>query len=58
MITISSASSHQKSRSNSPIAVAALATKATVIAREISSIMPGSRLRASATPPSRNGRPP
>jgi len=58
MITISSASSHQKSRSKRPSAVAALATKATPIAREISSIMPGWRLRASETPPSRNGRPP
>jgi hypothetical protein len=58
MITISSDSSHQKSRSNRPRAVAALATKATLMAREISSIMPGWRLRASATPPSRKTRPP
>jgi hypothetical protein len=28
------------------------------MAREMSSIMPGWRLRSSASPPSRNGRPP
>ena len=58
MITISRASSHQNSRSNTPNRVATLAPKATRMAREISSIMPGWRLRSSARPPSRNGRPP
>jgi hypothetical protein len=58
MITISSESSHQNSRSKAPKTVATLAPKATRMAREISSIMPGWRLRSSARPPSRNGRPP
>ena len=58
MITISRASSHQNSRSKAPNTVATLAPKATRMAREISSIMPGWRLRSSARPPSRNGRPP
>jgi hypothetical protein len=58
MITISRASSHQNSSSNTPNTVARLAAKATRMANEISSIMPGWRLRSSARPPSRNGRPP
>jgi hypothetical protein len=58
MITISRASSHQNSRSKTPNTVATLAPKATRMAREINSIMPGWRLRSSASPPSRNGRPP
>ena len=58
MITISSESSHQNSRSKTPNRVATLAPKATRMAREMSSIMPGWRLRSSARPPSRNGRPP
>ena len=57
MVT-SAASSHQKSRSNTPRLVASDATYATVIAIEISSIMPGARSRASRTPPTRNGQPP
>ena len=58
MMSISSASSHQKSRSKAPSAVAALALNATVMARAISSIMPGWRVRASSMPPRRNGQPP
>ena len=55
---MSAASSHQKSRSNQPSDVAADATKATVTAIEMSSIMPGWRARISSTPPRRNGLPP
>ena len=59
-MTISSASSHQKSRSKPPIpsVVTQEATKATVIAIEISSIMPGRRAASSERPPVRNGQPP
>ena len=52
------ASSHQKSRSPHPIVVANEDTYATVMAMEISSIIPGCRLRTSVTPPTRNGFPP
>jgi Holliday junction resolvase len=41
MMVIRAASSHQKSRSNHPEVVAAEATKATVIAIPMSSIIPG-----------------
>jgi hypothetical protein len=41
MTVISAANSHQNSRSNHPNDVAADATKATVIAIPISSIIPG-----------------
>ncbi len=58
MIVTSAASSHQKSRSNAPNVVASEAAYATVIAIEISSIMPGARSRTSRTPPTRNGQPP
>jgi hypothetical protein len=58
MITISAASSHQNSRSSSPSTLAALATKATVIASAISIIIPGRRVRSSDQAPVRNGRPP
>jgi hypothetical protein len=49
MITISRASSHQKSRSRLPIPrlVARLATNATVMANPISVIIPGWRVRSS-----------
>jgi hypothetical protein len=47
MMAIRAASSHQKSRSNAPSSVAALARNATVIASPISSIIPGCRERAS-----------
>ena len=59
-MTTSSASSHQKSRSKLPIPSVVIqeATKATVIAIEISSIIPGWRLRSSVKPPLRKGKPP
>ena len=59
-MTTSSASSHQKSRSRppTPSVVSPLATNATVIAIATSSIIPGRRLRISATAPVRNGQPP
>jgi hypothetical protein len=52
------ASSHQKSRSHSPRLVASEAAYATVIAIEISSIIPGARSRISPRAPARNGHPP
>ena len=60
MMTTSRASSHQKSRSNPPIprVVTQEATKATVMAMAISSIIPGCRLLSSVSPPFRNGAPP
>ena len=60
MITMSSASSHQKSSSwcNTPMLAPQDATKATVIAKAINSIIPGARDRSSAEAPTRNGRPP
>jgi hypothetical protein len=58
MMVTSAASSHQKSRSNRPAAVASDAAYATVMAIEISNIMPGARSRTSRTPPTRNGQPP
>jgi hypothetical protein len=58
MIVTRRASSHQKSRSKYSRAVAALATKATVMAIEIRSIIPGRHSRASWRPPFRNGQPP
>ncbi len=57
-MSISRASSHQKSRWKNPSAVAALAPKATVMAREINSIIPGARLLTSSAPPFRKGHPP
>ncbi len=60
MITISSASSHQKSRlcGSTPRLAPHDATNATVMARPISSIIPGARERISLIAPVRNGRPP
>jgi hypothetical protein len=60
MITMRSASSHQKSSSMSrmPKLAPSEATYATVMASAISSIMPGWRALISATPPERNGQPP
>ena len=60
MITISSASSHQKSSSwcSRPRLAPQDARNATVIARAISSIIPGLRARSSLTAPVRNGAPP
>jgi hypothetical protein len=60
MITMRSASSHQKSRLTSPIpsVVAPLATNATEIARVMSSIIPGWRLLSSDQAPVRKGQPP
>ena len=60
MITISSASSHQKSSSwsSTPRLAPQEARKATVMARPMSSIIPGCRRRTSSTAPVRNGRPP
>jgi hypothetical protein len=58
MIVTRRASSHQKSRSKNPRVVAALATKATMIAIDIRSIIPGRHSRASSNPPFRNGQPP
>ena len=60
MITISSASSHQKSRSKPPMrsVVAQEATNATVIASEINSIIPGWRCLISCHAPVRKGAPP
>jgi hypothetical protein len=58
MIVTRAASSHQKSRSNRPTLVATEAAYATVIAMEISSIMPGARSRISRTAPTRKGQPP
>ena len=55
---MSAASSHQNSRSNRPRLVAADATKATVMAMPMSSIIPGWRDRISETAPVRNGQPP
>ena len=56
--SISSTSSHQKSRSSTSASLARLEAKATVIAREIRSIMPGVRSRSSFQPPFRKGEPP
>ena len=58
MITTSADSSHQNSRSNSPSVEAALATNATVIASETSSIIPGARRRISDHAPERKTEPP
>ena len=60
MMTTSSASSHQKSRScaSSPSDAPQEAPNATVIAMAMSSIMPGERSLISCQPPVRNGRPP
>ena len=60
MITISSASSHQKSRScgNTPRLEPHEAMKATVMARPINSIIPGARERISLIAPVKKGRPP
>ncbi len=60
MMTISSASSHQKSSwwSSRPRLAPHDATNATVIARPMSSIIPGLRARISDTAPVRKGRPP
>lgn len=58
MITTSAESSHQNSRSTSPSADAALARKATVIASEMSSIIPGARRRSSDQAPVRKTAPP
>lgn len=57
-MTISSASSHQNSRSKKPRLVAALAMKATLIASEIRSIIPGVRVLSSSQPPRRKTEPP
>ena len=56
--SISSTSSHQKSRSSHSASLARLEPNATVIASEMSSIMPGVRSRSSCQPPLRNGDPP
>ncbi len=60
MMTISSASSHQKSSwwSSTPRLAPHDETNATVIASPISSIIPGVRERISLIAPVRNGRPP
>ena len=60
MITISSASSHQKSSwwCSRPRLAPHDDTNATVMASPISSIIPGARERISLTAPVRNGRPP
>jgi len=58
MIVTSAPSSHQKSRWNHPRLEANDAPKATVIAMEINSIIPGCRARTSAMAPVRNGQPP
>lgn len=52
------ASSHQKSMPSSPSVTAALYTKATMIAREMSVIIPGRFARNSLTAPVRNTHPP
>ncbi len=58
MITTSADSSHQNSRSKRPSVEAALARKATVIASETSSIIPGARPRISDHAPLRKTDPP
>ena len=60
MITISRASSHQKSSSweSKPDVEPQEARKATVMAMPMSSIIPGLRARISPIAPVRNGRPP
>ncbi|MDI2023326.1 hypothetical protein PJL18_03874 [Paenarthrobacter nicotinovorans] len=60
MMATSNASSHQKSKSKFPIrrVVAQDATNATVMAMEISSIIPGCRVFNSLIPPLSNGCPP
>src|SRR5699024_4802123 len=60
MITMSNASSHQNSSSwpTSPNVAAQEEKKATLIPKEISSIMPGALALISAAAPVRNGRPP
>ena len=60
MITMRSASSHQKSRwwSRRPRLAPSDAKYATVIARPMSSIMPGVRAFSSDQAPVRNGAPP
>jgi len=58
MIAISVASSHHSSMPTRSTSEATLATNATVIASEISSIIPGRRCRSSSRPPARNTRPP
>ena len=59
-MTIRSASSHQKSRrwSSRPRVAPSDAKYATVMARPMSSIMPGVRALSSDQAPVRNGRPP
>ncbi len=59
-MTISSASSHQKSSwwLSSPRLAPRDDTKATVMARATSSIIPGLAARISASAPARNGFPP
>ncbi len=60
MITISRASSHQKSRlcGSTPRLAPHDEMNATVMARPISNIIPGVRERISLIAPVRNGRPP
>jgi hypothetical protein len=58
MITTSAESSHQNSRSKSPMVDATLARKATVIASETRSIIPGARPRISDHAPVRKTQPP
>ena len=58
MMVISVASSHQISTENSPRDPATLVMKATLIASEISVIMPGCLSRSSSRPPRRNTNPP
>ncbi|SIK10692.1 Uncharacterised protein [Mycobacteroides abscessus subsp. abscessus] len=60
MMVTSSASSHQKSSMKSPMPKLVIqeATKATVMAIAISSIIPGCRDFSSLSPPLRKGMPP
>ena len=60
MMTMSSASSHQKSSpwSSTPSEAPQEEPNATVIASPMSNIIPGARERISLTAPVRNGRPP
>jgi hypothetical protein len=58
MIVTSVASSHQRASPGYPSVTARLKKNATLIAREISVIMPGSRSRSSRIAPPMNTQPP
>ena len=58
MMVTSVASSHQSDSPGYPSATARLKKKATLIAKEMSVIIPGRRSRSSRSPPARNTQPP